>query len=137
MFFQKYDGSFSEKGTLGDFVDKLSYTGGASVLKLLQLMGSPKEEHKFVEYVRIIRNKYAHDIRKRECSIIELIHEANETRQLFYSFAFADLEFDYNELRKMVEANPNILRMTMLHATMVFLYLMHSALTVSKPNKEN
>ncbi|KZK92963.1 hypothetical protein PsAD5_03325 [Pseudovibrio sp. Ad5] len=137
LFFQKCDKSFSEKGALGDFVDKLPYTGGASVLKLLELMGSPKEEYKFVKYVRVIRNKYAHDIRRRDCSILELIHEANETRQLFYSFALADPEFDYEELRGMVEGNPNILRMTMLQAAMVFLYLMHNALTVSKPNNES
>jgi hypothetical protein len=58
---------------LGNFVDSLPINGRTSIIKLLEAAGCPPEDTGFIEATRLVRNKYAHNIKFVDVSLIELI----------------------------------------------------------------
>jgi hypothetical protein len=48
---------------VSEFVEGLPYQGRSSILKLLKLCGCAKQDQRFLDCTRRVRNAFAHDIR--------------------------------------------------------------------------
>lgn len=112
--------------TPADFVQSLNYQGRTSIIRLLKLAGVTKEMTEFVEFVRMVRNSYAHDIRSLNKPLLEIILARSEKSKILRRFSLVEQDaYDEAELMRVVEDDGGLLRFLILQQCMTFLLGMH------------
>lgn len=110
---------FGEPDSLDRFVKALSFTGRTSVISLLKLAKIPQEAIDFIECIRELRNKYAHNVKSMERSILDTIRLTGQSSSRYLMLVSAVEEYDEEKFLELINADPNMLRFTILHLCLV------------------
>jgi hypothetical protein len=113
--------------SLAEFVDSLPINGRVSLAKLLDAAGCPSEELGFITAIRRVRNAYAHNIKFVETSLIDLVNQLPDKKDLLKNLS-SIRTFVEDELVKMYEKDHKFLRFCIIDAAMrVLFYAYHLA----------
>jgi hypothetical protein len=119
-------GEFLKNEKLDDFIDSLSIVGRTSVLSLLEASSIPIDHRNFIRDVRTIRNRYAHDIRVIDASLVDTILARKDKTSLLKNLsAISEAGYKEAEFIELITKDPGLLRFTILDETMRFLAVVH------------
>ena len=118
--------SFLKNEKLDDFIESLSIVGRTSILSLLEASSIPTDHRNFIRDVRTIRNRYVHDIRVIDTSLVDtILARKDKTSDLKNLSAINEAGYKEAEFIDLITKDPTLLRFTILDETMRFLTVVH------------
>jgi uncharacterized protein YutE (UPF0331/DUF86 family) len=118
----KINDAFIGDAELEKFISNLPMNGRTSLLKLLRATNCDRDICDFIEAARNVRNAFAHNINNVETSLLTVIQNRQEWRDLLKRLSPIE-NYDEAEWVKMIQTEAGILRYSILHYTLVFLTL--------------
>lgn len=126
------DGASLGAEALEQFVSDLPMNGRTSLMQLLEATGCDRDICEFVSATRKIRNTYAHDIRRADLSLLELVQSRGDWRELLKKISPIE-NYSEQEWVSIIQKEQGILRYAMLDYVLVFLTLSYHVALKNKP----